>query len=227
MKGMIQQSRRSLGIPDKTVSITFDDGPVPNQQTNDLLDILEAEQVVAGFCLVGARIPGNESVVKRIFNSGHVIVNHGYSHLIPNRLSDAEFLEDIKNFDRAVGDAVSIPDWTSQYYRPPGGQQSERLLRLLEQSQHVIMPMSFFAWDVFPIPWQKKLILAALLKDLKKNQGGLYMLHEATVPLSGEKIPIPPRDNRAWMVELIGDFITAAKQDDFRFVSPAEIICHQ
>ncbi len=86
------------------------------------------------------------------------------------------------------------------------------------------MPISYFAWDVFPFPFRRQLILAAMLANLRKQQGGLFLLHEALVPLGGERSPAPARDHRPWLIELVGDFVTTAKAEGFKFVNPQELV---
>jgi peptidoglycan/xylan/chitin deacetylase (PgdA/CDA1 family) len=221
----IQRSRKLLAIPENTVVLTFDDGPIPCGQSMELLDLLAAEQVRAGFCLVGRRIPGNEEIVQRIHADGHLIINHGDHHRMPNRFTDAEFHQDLADFDQRVAEALSLPGWASQTFRPPGGVWNQRLSRLLE-GERALMPLSYFAWDVFPFPFRERIILAGMLADLRRNKGGLYLLHETNVPLNGEILPAPPRNDRPWLVPLIKEFIATAKAEGFHCAHPLEIATH-
>jgi peptidoglycan/xylan/chitin deacetylase (PgdA/CDA1 family) len=63
----------------KNVALTFDDGPHP-LYTPKILDILKAYHIQAHFFIVGSRIHGNEKLIKRMYDEGHKIGNHGYSH---------------------------------------------------------------------------------------------------------------------------------------------------
>jgi peptidoglycan/xylan/chitin deacetylase (PgdA/CDA1 family) len=223
MIGTIQRSRKALGIPEKTVILSFDDGPVPSGQTMGLLDLLESENIRAGFCLVGRRIPGNEAVVRRIHDDGHLIVNHGDWHRMPDRMSDTDFHHDLAAFDRRVAEALSLPEWTSRFFRPPGGRWTGRLTRLLIEGKRSLMPISYFAWDVFPFPFRRQIILAGMLANLRQQKGGLFLIHEAVVPLGGESFPAPARNCRPWITDLIKDFILTAKGEGFKFANPLEV----
>lgn len=64
---------------EKIVYLTFDDGPTP-KVTEAILDTLKAEQVPATFFIVGKEIPGREAILKRIYEEGHGIGLHTYSH---------------------------------------------------------------------------------------------------------------------------------------------------
>ena len=62
----------------KYVYLTFDDGP--SRITKEVLDILKEENIPATFFIVGAYIEGNEDIIRRIYNEGHTIGNHSFSH---------------------------------------------------------------------------------------------------------------------------------------------------
>ncbi len=63
----------------KIVYLTFDDGPTP-KVTPQILDILKANDVKATFFIVGKEIKGRESTLQRIYEEGHGIGLHTYSH---------------------------------------------------------------------------------------------------------------------------------------------------
>lgn len=62
----------------KTVYLTFDDGPSP--LTIKVLDLLKKENIKATFFLVGTNAENHKSIIKRISDEGHSIGNHSYSH---------------------------------------------------------------------------------------------------------------------------------------------------
>lgn len=63
----------------KIIYLTFDDGP-SYKITNKVLDVLEENEVKATFFLIGSQIKDKEDVVKRIYNEGHSIGLHTYTH---------------------------------------------------------------------------------------------------------------------------------------------------
>lgn len=60
------------------VYLTFDDGPSDN--TIKILDLLKKYNAHATFFVVGANIPGNEAILKRMAKEGHTIAVHTYTH---------------------------------------------------------------------------------------------------------------------------------------------------
>lgn len=71
---------RKYGSTDKKkLVLTFDDGPDPTY-TPQVLDILKKEHVPAAFFLVGINAENNIPLVKRIYNEGHEIGDHTFTH---------------------------------------------------------------------------------------------------------------------------------------------------
>jgi cellulose synthase/poly-beta-1,6-N-acetylglucosamine synthase-like glycosyltransferase/peptidoglycan/xylan/chitin deacetylase (PgdA/CDA1 family) len=71
---------KKYGTKDKKkLVLTFDDGPDP-VYTPKILDILNREKVPAAFFLVGINAENNIPLVKRIYNEGHEIGNHTFTH---------------------------------------------------------------------------------------------------------------------------------------------------
>lgn len=64
---------------EKIIYLTFDDGPTP-KITEQVLDVLKAQEVKATFFIVGKEINGRESILKRIYEEGHGIGLHTFSH---------------------------------------------------------------------------------------------------------------------------------------------------
>ena len=63
----------------KIAYLTFDDGPTTTA-TSKVLDILKSENVKATFFVLGKHVKENPDLVKRAYQEGHYIANHGYSH---------------------------------------------------------------------------------------------------------------------------------------------------
>lgn len=218
--GTIQRDRNQLGLPEQSIILTFDDGPVPNGQTKALLEVLKEHDVKAVFCLVGNRVKTFPDIAQSILADGHLVANHGMAHRVPGKMSDDEFFADLEEFDQEIRTVSGNEDWKSTFFRPAGGKWNERTARLLADSGTSLMPMTYFAWDIFPFPGREKAVLAGLLHNCRKMKGGIYMLHEAVVPLNGEASPALPRSDRFWIPEMVDRFIRKSKEDGFGFPDP-------
>ena len=63
----------------KRIAITFDDGP-NSDYTPAILDILRAYKIPATFFVTGMNIENNIPLIKRVYNEGHEIGNHTFTH---------------------------------------------------------------------------------------------------------------------------------------------------
>jgi peptidoglycan/xylan/chitin deacetylase (PgdA/CDA1 family) len=70
---------KKYGNVHNQVILTFDDGPDP-EYTPKVLDILKKEKVPAAFFVVGMEAENNLPLLKRIYNEGHEIGNHTFTH---------------------------------------------------------------------------------------------------------------------------------------------------
>ena len=71
----------AINKPDgfKTCYLTFDDGPTKSVTTR-VLDILREYDAKATFFTVGTLLEANPDTARRIYEEGHFIANHSYSH---------------------------------------------------------------------------------------------------------------------------------------------------
>ena len=84
---------------EKRVFLTFDDGPSKGA-TPKVLDILKEEDVKATFFVIGKYVEERPELVKRAYDEGHYIANHGYDHSNKTLYkSEESFINEIKKTD--------------------------------------------------------------------------------------------------------------------------------
>ncbi len=104
----------------KRAFLTFDDGP--SSVTNTILDTLKQQNVKATFFVLGSRVEKKPDVVKRMYDEGHYIANHGYSHVYENiYTSPQSVLDEYNRCNEAVKNAIGVPEYNSHLFRFPGG----------------------------------------------------------------------------------------------------------
>jgi peptidoglycan/xylan/chitin deacetylase (PgdA/CDA1 family) len=104
----------------KVAYLTFDDGPSP--VTESILNILKQEKVKATFFVLGSNIDDRKEMVKRMYDEGHYVANHGYSHVYSKIYSSAEaVLEEYNQTNEIIRNAIGNPEYNSHLFRFPGG----------------------------------------------------------------------------------------------------------
>ncbi|WP_238882394.1 polysaccharide deacetylase family protein [Clostridium sp. YIM B02551] len=86
---------------EKVIYITFDDGPT--KVSNKVLDVLDEYGVKATFFLIGEQIQRNRDVVFRMYENGHSIGLHSYTHS-RNKIysSRSSFLDEMKKTQKEL-----------------------------------------------------------------------------------------------------------------------------
>ncbi|APM39514.1 polysaccharide deacetylase family protein [Clostridium kluyveri] len=115
---------------EKIAFLTFDDGP-STSVTPQILDTLKNYDVKATFFLIGQNIQTNErskELVKQIFEDGHAIGNHTYSHnmrkLYPGNKLDVDYLMgEVEQTDTDIRNIVG-QGFNTRILRLPGGYMS-------------------------------------------------------------------------------------------------------
>ena len=102
----------------KIIYLTFDDGP-SYKVTNNVLDILKENDVKATFFLIGNQIKDKEDVVKRIYDGGHSIGLHTYTHNFRKIYCDEDqFIEEMMTCRSEIEEVIGI---APNIIRFPGG----------------------------------------------------------------------------------------------------------
>lgn len=127
-------SKRDYSNEEKIVFLTFDDGP-STTVTPEILKVLKEQDVKATFFVMGKTIEagGNESkaLLKEIYENGHAIGNHTYSHnykvLYPSgRINIDNFIKDLEENEKLIQNALGNKNYHTRIYRAPGGTMSWR-----------------------------------------------------------------------------------------------------
>ena len=89
----------------KRAFLTFDDGP--STITPEILDILKNENIKATFFVLGANVEKYPETIKRIYEEGHYIANHGYTHVYSQIYANPQsVLDEYNRCNDAVKNAV-------------------------------------------------------------------------------------------------------------------------
>lgn len=100
----IVSERQLVGseLPDKTVSLTFDDGP--GRRTAELADYLAANGIEATFFINGMKVPGRQGALDTVVARGHLVANHTQNHKQLTRLSSTDIVREIQATDAIIAD---------------------------------------------------------------------------------------------------------------------------
>ena len=105
----------------KRVFLTFDDGP-SRSVTIPILDILKQYNIKASFFVLGSNAERYPEVIKRAYQEGHYIGNHGFTHVYKNIYASPQAVLDEYNWtETAIKNAIGDQSYNSRLFRFPGG----------------------------------------------------------------------------------------------------------
>lgn len=118
-----------IGSRDKVVFLTFDEG-YENGYTASILDTLKQCQVPAAFFVTTPYIKDNPTLIKRMVDEGHMVVNHSKTHpSMPSLTSNPERFK-----HELVDTAQTFKELTGQdmplFFRPPKGEYNNTSLKM-------------------------------------------------------------------------------------------------
>lgn len=160
----------------KTVYITFDDGP--SGITREVLDILRREDVKATFFVLGNAAKSHPELIQAIWDQGHAIGNHSYNHDYHDLYSGfTAFWNQIKQTENIVRD---ITGNRPKLVRAPGGtfgHFDDTYFQLLKQAGYVVMDWTVDSGDSRRKGVPAADILRESTKDLKSREV-ILLLHD-------------------------------------------------
>ncbi len=182
---------------EKLVALTFDDGP-SGRFTRKLLDGLEALGIKATFLLCGYRMEQYPDITQRIFDEGHEIGLHGYSHRSMEPMCKADIRRELQRNMELLPDGCE-----ALWLRPPGG-----TINKITSAAAKEQGLSLLHWSVDPKDWATHDAVAVEKQVIcQVRDGDIILLHDMTDSSVNAALAI----------------IRQLKEQGFRFVTASEL----
>lgn len=152
----------------KYVALTFDDGP-SGKYTRQQLDGLYDRGVQATFLLCGYRMRDYPDLTRRIYDEGHEIGYHGFTHKNMKTMSRREIARELTDSQALLPEGCR-----PVFLRPPGGCCSDAVRQVAEARNLAILN-----WSVDPRDWathDTAAVERSVLKNIK--DGDIVLLHD-------------------------------------------------
>lgn len=160
----------NMSAGEKTLYLTFDDGPHP-EATPFVLKQLKQYNALATFFCIGKNVVSYPDIFKRITAEGHTVGNHTFNHLNGWKTANDIYLKDVEDASRYID---------SSLFRPPYGRitsfQAKNLEPAMKNKQaKVIM------WDVLSADFDTSISPEQCLSNviLSSSPGSIVVFHDS------------------------------------------------
>ena len=188
---------------EKVIYLTFDAG-YENGNIEKTLDILKQESVTGAFFILGNLLTKNTQLVQRMFDEGHLVCNHTYSHKTMAGISREDFCRELQKLEYKCMELTG--NCIAKYYRPPEGVFDERSLQYAKELGYKTVFWSFAYAD-----WDNE----KQISEQKAKEKILQNVH------NGEIMLLHPTSDTN--VKILRDVIRELKHQGYRFASLDEL----
>jgi peptidoglycan/xylan/chitin deacetylase (PgdA/CDA1 family) len=153
---------------ERTLYLTFDDGPIP-EVTPFVLDTLQQFNAKATFFCIGDNVQKHPDVYRQVVAGGHTIGNHTFNHLKGWVTEDETYAANYRQADSLLNTPL---------FRPPYGRIRRNQIKLLQQSRPDI---SIVMWDVLSGDFDVNLDPEKCLRHTLKHteNGSVIVFHDS------------------------------------------------
>lgn len=170
---------------EKTVFLTFDDGPIP-EVTPWVLDLLDSYGIKATFFMVGDNVRRHPELLEEVRRRGHSYGNHTMHHLQGMKTLTRRYLRDI---------AEACEHIDSPLFRPPHGFLRWKQARAIKDHFNIVM------YDLVSRDYSRKLTGPEVLANVKRyaRNGSIIVFHDSLKASRNMRYALPKAIE--WLLE--------------------------
>ena len=153
----------------------------------DLWQILKQENIKATFFLLGSRVELNPSIVRREYEEGHYIANHGFTHKYSQIYQNAQTVLDEYNYtEGCIQEALNNPNYHSKVFRFPGGSKGGYYATIKEQAKRTLRENGIVSldWNCLSKDAEgaktKEELLQNVIDTIGQKQSVVILMHDAS-----------------------------------------------
>lgn len=168
---------------EKTLYITFDDGPIP-EVTPWVLDTLKEYEAEATFFCIGDNIAKNHEVFEQLLNSPHSIGNHTHNHLKGWKTNFKAYVENVEKTEALISNFCA----PQKLFRPPYGKITRQQAKAIKAKGY-----SIIMYDVIAFDWDKEKSGGTCLNYVIKyaQPGSIIVFHDSLKAEKNMKYALP------------------------------------
>jgi len=190
----------------RTIALTFDDGP--SDQTSDLIEYLDSQNVKATFFQCGLNVRRRAAIAGQVAAAGHQLGNHTYSHPLLPFKSPAVIDRECTMAQEVVSSVTGI---TPMVLRPPYGMRWYGMGKVQRK-----LSLLGVHWTVIGNDWMwpARRIIERVLRGA--SPGGIICLHDAR--------GVQPKSDISQTLAAVRTLVPALKDQGYTFETVSELL---
>jgi cellulose synthase/poly-beta-1,6-N-acetylglucosamine synthase-like glycosyltransferase/peptidoglycan/xylan/chitin deacetylase (PgdA/CDA1 family)/spore germination protein YaaH len=214
---------RRSGYRPGLLALTFDDGP-DDLYTPEILDELDRLDVKGTFFLVGQNVERYPEVVRRIYEDGHEIGNHTFTHpnmaVVSARRGALELNATLRAIQATTGHSTTLFRVPYNMDAEPGNVEEARALILASSLGYVTVgeqldPQDWNLWKTGGAGQRMERgtvdLVTTLLSQARTVHGNVILLHSAG-------------GDRSRTVRALAEVVPLLQREGFRFVTVSDLM---
>ncbi|MGE7835332.1 polysaccharide deacetylase family protein [Viridibacillus arvi] len=192
-----------INTEEKIIALTFDDGP-HRKYTPEILDLLAKYNAKATFFIVGENAEKNPGVILRMFEDGHELAIHTYTHPLKTNVSN--LMKEIKQTHETI---YGITGYSPVLFRPVEGQYTDGMIDAIVKAGYKVV---MWSWHQDTMDWKNpgvNKIIDTVLKGAK--EGNIVLFHDGG-------------GNREQTIKALEEILPKLKKEGYKFVTISELL---
>lgn len=161
----------SVETEEKKVALSFD-AAWGNEDTQQILDILEKQDVHVTFFMTGQWVEKFPEDVKKIYEAGHDLGNHSATHPNMSQLSSEQCQEELQKVHTKVKELTGVD---MNLFRPPYGDYNDTVIQSATACGYYTIQ-----WDVDSLDWKDygvDSIIDTVVNHKNLQNGSIILCH--------------------------------------------------
>ena len=165
IQGLFPNFTWRVPTQEKTIFLTFDDGPIPDV-TPWVLEQLEKFNALATFFCVGANVEKHPDIFEQVIQQGHSIGNHTFNHLNGWDVENMDYFHNIRHCARLV---------KTNLFRPPYGRITPKQVQFVQRHYNIVM------WDILSGDFDHDISKEQCLNNVIQHakEGSIVVFHDS------------------------------------------------
>lgn len=208
---------------EKTIALTFDDGPHPTY-TPAVISVLKEHEVPATFFLIGTSVLNHPDTARFIVDEGFEIGNHTFTHSKNMAANEQRLRNELLSTERIIREVTGRE---TKLFRPPfledvdvgefdGGKIDGEEIRWAEDAGYIVVGANLDTQDWNVESGQSELVLDRMLERMQEGVPMVVIMHEAAgegATVDALRTFIPEMKARGYRFVLVSEYFGLSQAD--------------